>query len=435
MINIFHIKRIAILFIFVYCLFSFKWTIIDTGSSGIRVDDFFCLFVFIFWVKTLFYENKVFTAGVKKINLCFFVFLFFCLFSSFYNSYLGRVPFFQSVLFSIRPFEYWVFYLVGFQFYKYNISIKSIFFVYLLYVISLVILQYFGIVGVVSSFGGTRAIANTGGPWEFAAVSAFLFLYFMLGFERVKSILSFILLVLSSSRITLVGALISFFMYFRKTLNKFNLNFFLFSFAGIFFLFFMFLFYLFLSPQGFNLDNIQVISRFSVFFTSDTLSNIENIFYSMPSFPTSDEYIAYTYSDDSLFNIFSMGGDASALIRFSRWITLLKSFLLSSDTIFIGLGPSFAGLAVDGYYVRVLIECGVLGLISFAFFVFYALSIFKKQREYLLFFYLLTLVITGLFIDIFTTYKAMMLFWFVFGYQCGKKRNLNVPFNNESKVF
>lgn len=39
-------------------------------------------------------------------------------------------------------------------------------------------LQSYGLVPVVSGFSPDRAIANTGGPWEMAAVAAFLLFYF-----------------------------------------------------------------------------------------------------------------------------------------------------------------------------------------------------------------------------------------------------------------
>jgi hypothetical protein len=65
---------------------------------------------------------------------------------------------------------------------------------------------------------------------------------------------------------------------------------------------------------------------------------------------------------------------------------------------------------VDGYYVRLFIETGIVGL---SLFLRFAKALVSVRTDALLYFreYVLILLITACFIDIFTSYKAMILLW------------------------
>ena len=58
--------------------------------------------------------------------------------------------------------------------------------------------------------------------------------------------------------------------------------------------------------------------------------------------------------------------DVSSFIRFYRWNLLLDRLTVDRWSWVTGLGPSFAGSAVDGSYVRVLAETGAVGLLAWS---------------------------------------------------------------------
>ena len=77
----------------------------------------------------------------------------------------------------------------------------------------------------------------------------------------------------------------------------------------------------------------------------------------------------------------------------------------------IGLGPGWGGVAVDGSYVRVFGEGGLLGLVAFLYLCGVLLRRFVGSIRY----YVIALLVTGLFIDIFVSLKPMMLLWALVG--------------------
>jgi hypothetical protein len=80
------------------------------------------------------------------------------------------------------------------------------------------------------------------------------------------------------------------------------------------------------------------------------------------------------------------------------------------DSELLGLGPSFGTAAVDGYFVRLFIETGFVGLSAFFVFSIAMLSQ-AKQTSWNFRNYFIILLGTCLFIDIGVSYKPMLLLW------------------------
>lgn len=408
------------------CLFSFKWSIIQTSGSGLRLDDFIIVFITIFSACYFFTNGNTNIPRISRVLPLFIMYVFLCIISSIYNSYSGRVPFSLSVLYSLRNIEYLAFIFLGFWFFKYRVSPERLFQYYVLYAFVLIILQYLHIVPVVSKISLGRAIANTGGPWELAAISTFFCVYFFKKKKWLIFMLSTAMLLLSESRISLLALLIFIAVQIFKSMafnSKYTYKSIIFSAFLLSIIMFLLSFKLILSPSHNQEEgNIGVVDRYSSIMDESNQNKILKIIASLPSVDNQQDYIALTYSDAFFKDIFSGGGDASALIRFSRWVILIKSTFSNPDTLLIGLGPSFAGLAVDGNYTRIFAETGLLGLFSFILFSIFLLFRLRKNNEFVLFWYYFCLCVTGLFIDVFVTYKAMMLFWFYYGYRsCVRK--------------
>jgi len=347
--------------IFVYCLFSFKINLI----GEIRFDDFLAASLLPIFIAM----NKkwVFIKGTNSIIL-FVSFVVFSVLSTLYNSSIGRIDLVQGLLFSIRNLEYIIFIVLGFFLAHYQVKIDLIFKVYIFYALILISAQSLELLNPVSKFSPDRAIANTGGPWELAAVSAFLIFYFLEKKEWIYFFLAGFILILTESRITNLSVLlVLLFILLRYQPLKFIIG----SVVSLV----LILGYQFSNMliEKNDLSNIEaqpsIITRVEQVFSSETLSNISNLTVTSQAVKSQDEYFALTYGDE-LNSMLQEEGDVSALIRFSRWSILIPTTLDNFDSSLIGLGPSFAGKAVDGNYTRLFIETGVMGLVLYLVFFF-----------------------------------------------------------------
>lgn len=106
--------------------------------------------------------------------------------------------------------------------------------------------------------------------------------------------------------------------------------------------------------------------------------------------------------------------DRSAMLRFTRWRLLLDRQNDELSSTVLGLGPGAGSQAVDGYYVRLLVETGVIGLaVYLAFLVAMARVGWRWDRTLLL--YLVVLAVSAVFVDVLVAAKAMTLLWILAG--------------------
>jgi len=398
------LKTIFVL-IFIYCLFSFKVNLI----GEIRFDD---MLVALLLLAFLTMENK--REFIQKSTPAHYlvVFVVLSLFSTFYNAISDRIEIIQGILFSIRHFEYLVFIFLGYALAHYQVQLAPIFRVYLLYVILLIILQSNGLVDPVSGFSADRAIANTGGPWELAAVSAFLVFFFLEKKDWFYFTLALVVLILTESRVTTLAVFVVLafiFMRHKKVAFVFVSVFLSTTLSAVMLSSSM----LDKNIASDNQEYISVFDRVQQVFSRDSISSISELVNNARLVETQSEYYLLTYGD-GLNEILQQDGDGSALVRFARWSILIPSTLDNIDSSLIGLGPSFAGKAVDGNYVRLFIETGFIGLVIYLVFL---ISLVYFFRGSFVINYVIVLSSTAVFIDVFTTYKAMMLLWVYIGIQ------------------
>lgn len=409
-----------IFFVFVLTLFGFKMSILgqsggedDSILSAIRIDDI----IIIVFLVSYFFKGSGWGYFLKQKPVAIFIiYVIFCLFSAIYNSIFGQVTIASSLLFALRPLEYFLYIAVGYELSRLGYSLNKTFKIYVLYCLVLIAGQTSGIIGGISNFSFSRAIANTGGPWELAGVSAFLLCYFFQERISIFALLSAAILVLTQSRITLVGSIfvLSFanfqgmiFFLRRKSMVLLSLGF---VFAVICYS----LYSTIIGDVKENFNSPDVTARIESFFSNDTLSRLVDIYAHTDAAASRNDYFDKTYGS-SLNSIMGApnSGDASAFIRFTRWVTLVKTTNNDLTSILIGLGPSYASKAVDGNYIRLFAETGIIGLTLYILFIINALIYIKNKiiRNYVF-----ILVITALFIDIFVTHKTMFLFWLFYGY-------------------
>lgn len=102
-------------------------------------------------------------------------------------------------------------------------------------------------------------------------------------------------------------------------------------------------------------------------------------------------------------------GDLSFKYRAVRWPIIIKSTAATWVTMFVGWGPGAWSNAVDGYYVRVFGETGLIGLALFLAWIVVALRTLKARSVGK--FSLIMLAVAAFFIDIFTSSKVMPILW------------------------
>lgn len=402
--------------VFIYTLFSFKFSILgnstdDNVLSSIRIDDIIIVIVMLVYFLR---GNSLSFFLTKKVVFFFILYVMTGVFSSIFNSIYGEVDILSSLLFSLRPLEYFLYIILGFELARYNVNIKNAMKFYVIYCLILIFGQTLGFIGGISNFSFNRAIANTGGPWELAAVSAFLVIYF--SHEKIMkfTVMSLFILILTQSRITLIGTGFVFFVKNIRNIKDMLRKRWTFL-SGIFVLIFSLAFigYGLINFTKNDVNSSGIISRINSFVNNETVNELLIIYENTKPATNRQDYFNQTY-DEGLDEIISnaSGGDASAFIRFTRWVTLVKTVIENPATILVGLGPSYAGKAIDGNYVRIFVETGFLGLITFIIFL---TTFFKYEKNKLLIDYMIVLSITAIFIDIFVTFKAMFLFWMFYG--------------------
>jgi hypothetical protein len=112
----------------------------------------------------------------------------------------------------------------------------------------------------------------------------------------------------------------------------------------------------------------------------------------------------------------SEGVDMSWALRLIKWIYMLKLWLATPTAWLIGLGPGISGPALDGAWLRILIETGLLGLVAFAI-----LLVSLARVDSVMAGLVTAMAINMIMIDVHIAYKAMSVFFYSAGY-CYRKR-------------
>ncbi len=399
-----------------FCVFSFKIILIEFGESGLRTDDFLAVGMFLLVISVYRRVNFV----IPRSLLIYLGFLTVSLFSLVINSIYHRVDPVLCAVFIGRLGQYLIFYFVGYMLVKYDSFNPKIFSYYAVFLMIVVPLQNLEILPVISGFSSSRAIGNTNGPYELAAVCSFLIFWLSSIGNQKLYVGMWVIEVMTGSRITIFStAAID--LIKRVVTQRIE--------KGIalilFFIAVSLLAVVFIAVENSDseIDYESTTGRLSsIFEVSGTLQNFENLYDVVPIYQNDKEYFFGTFIE-SVMMAQKLGGDDSLNIRMVRWATLIKSAMQNNETILFGLGPSFGSAAVDGHFVRVFVETGLFGEIVFIIFILSVLKDFWFKSKYFCF-YFLTLLFTGIFIDIFTSYKPMMFMWLWMGMIIGRKSEI-----------
>ncbi len=317
----------------------------------------------------------------------------------------GIVP----TIFTLRLVEYFCWFIVGYCIaghieQRYFERCMKVVFVILIFWGAL---DYFGLVPKFGKFQDVynRISVNTGGPYEFAVVVSF-FIFFI----RIKllQMLGYLMLLLTQARITILAMTILVFQQSKiKTIIAIMIaTVLVFSFLGTF---------------SIGTEN----TRYATLPNLTELEHVATQYYKLaPVISNKGEYKRYIYEGNGRVMYFHVTG-MSLEMRLLRWSTAIKSTIHSFQGIIFGMGPGFFGVALDGQYIRIFCESGLVGLVLFLSFLFSllrALRNYSNELSSIVLRYFLAMVITALFIDIFVSERPMMLLWTILGFMENKRR-------------
>jgi hypothetical protein len=104
--------------------------------------------------------------------------------------------------------------------------------------------------------------------------------------------------------------------------------------------------------------------------------------------------------------------DMSWFMRLRKWLFILKCYVGHPECWFQGLGPGVCGSCLDGSYLRILTENGLIGFSLYGIF-FFSIARLCRPMRWVVVVYLINM----LFIDSYISYKPMILLFFLTGYE------------------
>ncbi|UHG90275.1 O-antigen ligase family protein [Spirosoma oryzicola] len=375
---------------------------VQEKSTGIRLDDIFISYVILLILAI--YAIKKYTY-FSKIEILLFSFISLGALSNLANIGLyGR----SNILYSLRLIEYFSFFYIGYLA-KTKFSLVKISYWYIVINFVIIILQRMQIVGGFSSEGydedvSNRAIGITGGPWEVGTilVCALCIIIYNTSFtykiyQHIILIVVFFLLILTGARMPTLAYFIVVVAYFYKEIKNKLL---------------VLVSAIIIIPLSFTLivqlEN-PILARSSNLFN---YNNVDQFF----------EYYDNTYIDPIHIEFPEMPidyytSDISWSIRASKWSYAIKYWSESYISYIIGLGPGMWGPALDGSWLRILTESGLLGLLIY---VSLLLEISRVNQAIRMI--VITISINMLMIDIHMSYKCMAFLFLTIGYYYPKNK-------------
>ena len=384
-------------FLFVLLIALPKYTLIAVGKGDLRIEDFICLIAFI-WLMV---GNRFRISQIETYVKIYFSFLLVQLLSALLSLDKNSIT---SVLYPFRLMELMVWYFIGMNV-SLSITRKQIYKLLTCLGLFFSVWSFFELLGMTPKIGAfinsDRASATMSGPFEYAVVIAVL--GFFIKSWIPKSITLFSLL-LTQSRITIVSTAFLYMFSFKKKLS---------ALVGSVLIGCLLIFSAFISDVGDRIKEVKL----------DTdLIQVMGMYYDMvePA-ESSIDYFYKTHKGGDQYQMLDQT-DPSLELRLMRWSVILKTNAQDLSSIFLGSGPSFFGVAIDSYYMRIYAETGVVGLVVFIVFLKSLITCHRENPELIK--VILSIAISGLLIDIFASMKVMALFWFLMGFE-NKKNFFN----------
>jgi hypothetical protein len=414
--------RWALLFVLLACLWLLagpRVELLSIANSSVRLEDAILVALTIYSLAN--WGAAARRRYVRRGALAVAAIGLTCVLISFA---FGRVELLPGFLYAIRPLEYWVVYpaLVIALGSRSEGSVKLI--VRVLAAVTLVqvgvaLLQVAGLSIGFSKFSYERGAGLTAGPYELGAMCAMLACFWLARRSYVLALVSIVGVLASQSRVSLVAVVIGVILLIlidhhrgqkikRPALRPTAVIWSTAVVVGSILVLPLALPTL-LAPSVARVDDSQLTTAWDeARGASEPVGKIA----------TADEYAAIAY-DAIGVDVLSQtaSSDASNVVRFYRWQLLLGELTESPVTMAFGVGPSFAGPSVDGAFLRIVVETGVMGL---AVWMVWFRRTLQGAVPWLVA-VAATLIVGSLFIDLLFALRPMALFWLLAA--LGRKEN------------
>lgn len=419
-------------------LFLPKLNIIGFGreTAGIRIDDIF-LFGFSF---VCLWGNFVVRKEFSAIERAVFGITLLSIFSYIIN----RLFFYGSILevhgspfYCLRLFEYFMFFYVGALAVRF-ISINTLVFWFFLWNFFLMILQKAQIIGIfsvegyipktsdrilgIASFGSEIGLLlnllfcfliynETNNKWKIQCFPKEMQNFFRATKNYWLLLIFTALVVLSGARMAIAALLISF-LFSLHHFVKWNKPSTLVLPA------------IFLSLASCVLV-VVLYSSSNIIMRSKGLFSFSNI----ELIGTVWDNIVLDYDPIGRESVSQGAHDASWWMRIHKWCYALKLYYLHPESWLQGIGPGFAMAALDGGFLRILTEVGIIG----SYFYYKLFSSIAKQSVQLKWM-IIVFLLNMLFFDAYLAYKPMSLLFLISGAHYAKsysKSKKEIVFENK----
>lgn len=407
-------------------LFFPKLNIVGIGeeTAGLRADDLLLLLFSLPCVGALFFRDKL-----SEIETTLFAIVGFSLFSFAINRLLFTaelLPVGASLFYCLRLLEYFLFFYTGmlaFRFLRLETIVKGFF----LWNLLLMLLQKMQIIGIFSVEGYISdpddrmlGIASFGSEIGFLLNLLFCFLIYRKNdgdhprFLRLPAeldrlmnllypyllLLVFVLLVVLSGARMAIFALFVIFLFKMKDLVSWR------------------------NPSSYILPVLALTLGLTLMiYTLYTASNIVTRSKGLLSFANIDlistvwDNIVLDYDPIDKETVRKGLHDTSWWMRIHKWCYAAKLYVLHPECWLQGIGPGFAMAALDGGYLRILTETGIVGCALYGR-LFYLMA--SQSRE--LYWMMAAFMLNMIFFDVYLAYKPMSFLFLIVGYTYASNR-------------
>lgn len=422
-------------FLFILLLFTLpllflpKINLISFGSetAGIRIDDVILLFlgILIVWAHVLLRKK------IEKIEIWILLLTAFSFLSFFSNKILVHLDVLHmdaKIFYVVRLFEYFLFFYIG-SMAAYFFSGNGVVRAFFLWNFFLMTLQKFGLLGGLTVEGYKGSVAErvqgiASFPSEMGLILNLLFCYLI--YDK-------------SSQSKIVNL-------FSPSLQHFFRRFYLYWMFFIFGLFVvftgnrisilaLFVCFLFRVKDQFRMrslasfwilvSSIVILAAGIGYFVMQTASVYER---SLNLFSWKNLELAQVVWDKINLNIdpisegvtSSTDYDMSWWLRIHKWMYVLKAYTTNPIVYLQGLGPGFAWSALDGGWLRIWVEYGIVGVFIFLglFSTLYRINVQTKWM-------MIAFGINMIFFDAYLAYKTMSVLFFASGYIWERQQIVN----------
>lgn len=397
-------------------------------TAGIRVDDVVLLAfsLVLFWAH-FGLRKKLYDIEWWVLGLTAFSFVSFGLNRIFIDLELIHVN--AKIFYCVRILEYFLFFYIGAMATRFAVfSVSNVVWAFFLVNMVLIFLQKAGIAGTWTAWGFApdstyRAAGIASFPSEMGALLDIMFCFLIFDKSQKPKILSVIpryirkfmeasytywmfllcvvLVIFTGSRIAIVALLPPFFIKLKGEISLRKISTLM---VAVPLLIAAFLVMVFLISNSY-----AIFARSYGLISMSNFNLIVNVW----------DAIVLTHDpigNESVGMGFGSKYDASWWMRIHKWCYALKIYVLHPQCWLQGVGPGFAMGALDGGYLRILTEYGLIGCYFFwrMFKIIYKMNIQLKWA-------LIAFLINMIFFDAYLAYKPMILLFFMTGYAYAKK--------------